>query len=56
MSWFRNTVVTYFPDDDMGNARFDYFQKVVSVESLDKVLAQFTSELDNVGVALFTVR
>ena len=29
VSWFRNSDVTYFPDTDAGNARFDYFKKVV---------------------------
>ena len=31
ISWFRNTAVTYFPDTDVGDARFDYFNDVVAV-------------------------
>mmetsp|Transcript_20322 Transcript_20322/g.38498 ORF Transcript_20322/g.38498 Transcript_20322/m.38498 type:complete len:422 (+) Transcript_20322:907-2172(+) len=55
VSWFRDSAVTYFPmNDDIGDARFDYFQKVVSVEKLDMVLAPFTNDLSHVGVALFT--
>ena len=29
ISWFRDTSITYFPDSDIGNERFDYFKKVV---------------------------
>jgi AGZA family xanthine/uracil permease-like MFS transporter len=54
ISWFRDTSITYFPDNDIGNERFDYFKKVVKIESLDNVLAQFTNELGEVGIALFT--
>ena len=54
ISWFRDTAVTYFPDTDAGNARFDYFTQVVSVEPLDKLLLPFTSELGQVGVAMVT--
>lgn len=41
LSWFRGTAVTYFPDDDMGNDRFDYFRKVVSIESLSSITAKW---------------
>lgn len=54
VSWFRDTSVTYFPDDAAGDARFEYFKKVVSIEKLDMVLAPFTSDLKSVGMALFT--
>lgn len=54
ISWFRNTAITYFPDTDAGDARFEYFKQVVSVEGLDKVLVPFTNELSQVGVALVT--
>jgi AGZA family xanthine/uracil permease-like MFS transporter len=54
VSWFRNTEVTYFPDNASGDARFDYFKKVVSIEPLDKLIAPYTSEMGDVGVALFT--
>jgi hypothetical protein len=46
--------VTYFPDDALGDARFDYFKKVVNIEPLDKLLAPYTSDMSDVGVALFT--
>jgi adenine/guanine/hypoxanthine permease len=54
VSWFRDTSVTYFPDTPAGDARFEYFKQVVSIEKLDKVLAPFTNDLKNVGIALFT--
>jgi len=41
ISWFRGTAVTYFADNDAGDARFEYFKKVASVESLDKVFAAY---------------
>ena len=41
ISWFRGTSVTYFPDDTDGDARFEYFKKVVSVESLDMIFAKY---------------
>lgn len=41
ISWFRGTSVTYFPNDDLGNARFEYFKEVVSVESLSKVAGKW---------------
>ena len=54
VSWFRDTAVTYFPDNEIGDARFEYFKQVVSIEGLDRVLAPFTNELNQVGVALVT--
>ena len=54
ISWFRNTSITYFPNDDVGDDRFDYFKKVVSVEKLDQLLAPYSSNLSEAGVALFT--
>jgi AGZA family xanthine/uracil permease-like MFS transporter len=54
ISWFRGTAIIYFPDTDAGNARFDYFSKVVEVEGLDRVLAPFTNEISQIGVALVT--
>ncbi|KAL7553104.1 hypothetical protein ACHAWF_016356 [Thalassiosira exigua] len=55
VSWFRGTAVTYFPDDEAGDARFDYFKKVVDITGLDMVLAQFTSDLSNIGLAVFVM-
>lgn len=54
ISWFRNTAITYFPDTTLGDARFDYFKQVISIEPLDNVFAPYTSDLSDVGVALFT--
>lgn len=54
VSWFRNTAVTFFPDNEAGDARFDYFTKIVSVEPIDKVTAQFSSDLSSAGLALAT--
>jgi len=55
ISWFRGTAVTYFPDTEAGDARFDYFKKVVDVTGLDLIFAPFTSELKGAGLALFTM-
>jgi hypothetical protein len=52
LSWFRGTAITYFPDTLEGNDRFDYFKKVVSVEKIDLLFANFTSDLSDVTVAL----
>jgi adenine/guanine/hypoxanthine permease len=54
ISWFRGTAITYFPDTPAGDARFEYFKQIVSVETLDLVVAQYTSDLGRVGVAMFT--
>jgi len=54
VSWFRNTSLSYFPDNPLGDDRFDYFKKIVSVEEMSKVLVPFTGELSDAGVALFT--
>jgi AGZA family xanthine/uracil permease-like MFS transporter len=54
ISWFRNTAVTFFPDTDAGDARFDYFSNVVALEPLSKVIAQFSGDLSGAAVALVT--
>lgn len=54
ISWFRDTAITYFPRTAAGDARFDYFAQVVSVEPLNRVLTPFTTDLGPVGVALVT--
>jgi AGZA family xanthine/uracil permease-like MFS transporter len=54
ISWFRNTSITYFPDTPAGNERFEYFKQIVAVEGVSNVFAPFTSDLGQVGVALFT--
>jgi AGZA family xanthine/uracil permease-like MFS transporter len=42
ISWFRDTSVTYFPNTEDGDARFDYFKQVVRVEPLENLLANYT--------------
>merc|ERR1719446_815221 len=54
VSWFRNTAVTYFPDNAVGDARFDYFNNVVALEPINLVTGQFSSDLKGAGVALIT--
>jgi AGZA family xanthine/uracil permease-like MFS transporter len=54
ISWFRNTEITYFPDTPEGDARFEYFKQIVSIEPVNKLLAPFTSDLGDVAVALIT--
>ena len=54
ISWFRNTAISYFPDTSEGDARFDYFTKVVRVEPLDQLVNNFTSEFKGVWGALAT--
>ncbi|KAH9314757.1 hypothetical protein KI387_023384 [Taxus chinensis] len=34
ISWFRNTGVTFFPDNPTGEANYQYFQKVVDVHRI----------------------
>jgi len=55
ISWFRNTAVTFFPDDPVGDYKFDYFSKVVDITGLDLLMVPFTSELSNVALALVTM-
>lgn len=54
VSWFRNTAVTFFPDTAAGDAKFEYFSKVVNIEPIDKLLVQFSGDLGSVGLALVT--
>lgn len=54
VSWFRNTSLTYFPNTPAGDAKFEYFQQIVSVEKLDSLLFNFTGDLGQAGLALFT--
>ena len=55
ISWFRNTEVTFFPSDAVGDLKFDYFKKVVDITRLDLLMVPFTSELSNVALALITM-
>lgn len=54
VSWFRDTAITYFPNTAEGDARFEYFQQYVSIESMDTILAPYTGDLGEVWLALFT--
>jgi len=60
VSWFRNSKVTYFPDTADGDARFDYFKKVVNWHGIEKtggVLFNWTAADWNMDVivALITM-
>jgi AGZA family xanthine/uracil permease-like MFS transporter len=46
--------ITYFPDTPGGDARFEYFKQVVNIEPVNALLAQFTNQLGEVGIALIT--
>ncbi|KAJ5951927.1 Xanthine/uracil/vitamin C permease [Penicillium vulpinum] len=39
ISWPRTTPVTYFPYDDLGTGRFDFFKKVVTFHPIQHTLA-----------------
>lgn len=57
LSWFKNTLITYFPDTDAGDTRYEYFKNVVSVEPLNLITGQFTDDLSQtreVFLALLT--
>ncbi|RIB27545.1 permease family-domain-containing protein [Gigaspora rosea] len=56
VSWFRNSQVTYFPYTEEGNARFDFFKKVVSFHPMEKTLGamRFDIGTSDVWVALIT--
>jgi adenine/guanine/hypoxanthine permease len=55
VSWIRNTAVSYFPDSEAGDDRFDYFKQVVRVEPLGKILINYDfGNLGGVAVALVT--
>ena len=54
VSWFRNTAVTFFPDNAEGDARFDYFSQVVAIEPMDMLLVKYSGDLKGAAVALIT--
>lgn len=37
ISWPRPTSVTYFPHTELGDERFNFFKKVVTFHSIDKI-------------------
>lgn len=58
ISWFRGTAVTYFPDDALGDARFEYFKEVVSIESLSNIAGKWDfseAKGSDYAVALITL-
>jgi len=54
VSWFRNTAVTFFPETEAGDARFDYFKQVVTIEPINELLVNYSSDLKTAGMALLT--
>ncbi|KAJ6779340.1 hypothetical protein PWT90_04278 [Aphanocladium album] len=58
ISWPRNTAVTYFPDTDEGNSRFEFFKQVVAWHPLSRVANQLEWGIETSGshfaLALFT--
>jgi len=59
ISWFRGTNVSYFEDGvfntgGSGEARYDYFVKIVNVESMDKITGEYSDDLNGIATALFT--
>lgn len=41
ISWFRGTAVSYFGDDALGDAKFDYFKQVAAIEGLEKITMKY---------------
>ena len=56
MSWFRNTSFTYFPSTPAGDAKFDFFKKVVTFHPIETTMAKMDFTLDNseIWIALIT--
>ncbi|KAF9094841.1 hypothetical protein BGX23_001484 [Mortierella sp. AD031] len=46
ISWFRGTPVTYFPNDPIGDSRFNYFRQVVSFHTIQKTWAVMDFQLN----------
>lgn len=47
--------MTYFPDTEAGDARFEYFKQVVDIAPVNLLLTQYTKNLAGAGLALFTM-
>ncbi|KNG48652.1 purine transporter [Stemphylium lycopersici] len=58
ISWPRNTSMTYFPDTEIGNDRFNFFKKVVDFHPINRTLNALdwdvTREPGHFALALFT--
>ncbi|CAM9980123.1 unnamed protein product, partial [Phaeothamnion confervicola] len=50
ISWFRGTAVTYFPNTEDGDARFNYFKKVVMFQPIRETAGAVEFNLGNVDV------
>ncbi|KAG0303850.1 hypothetical protein BGZ98_006209 [Dissophora globulifera] len=46
ISWPRKSAITYFPYDDAGNSRFDYFKQVASFHTIKKTMAVMDFQLN----------
>lgn len=58
ISWPRNTAVTYFTHDTIGNDNFNFFKKVVTFHSIKETLVAQTWDISGAsgqfGLALIT--
>ncbi|KAG5929038.1 hypothetical protein E4U42_007349 [Claviceps africana] len=58
ISWPRDTPVTYFPNTEEGNSRFDFFKQIVAWHPVQKTLNQLDWTFNNTGsqfvLAIFT--
>ncbi|KAH7309466.1 permease family-domain-containing protein [Stachybotrys elegans] len=58
ISWPRNTAVTYFPNTDEGDSRFEFFRSIVTWHPISTTLNQlqwsFDSNASHFALALFT--
>ncbi|KAG5958530.1 hypothetical protein E4U58_005334 [Claviceps cyperi] len=58
ISWPRGTSVTYFPDTEAGNSRFEFFKQIVTWHPIQRTLNQIDWTFDNTGshfiLAIFT--
>lgn len=54
ISWFRDTAVSYFPDTEAGDLKFDYFKQVVNIEPINLLLANYSSDIKAALMALVT--
>ncbi|KAG5983487.1 hypothetical protein E4U54_006235 [Claviceps lovelessii] len=58
ISWPRDTAVTYFPNTEEGNSRFEFFKQIVAWHPVEKTLNQLDWTFKNTGsqfvLALFT--
>ncbi|KAL3418570.1 MFS AGZA family xanthine/uracil permease [Phlyctema vagabunda] len=59
ISWPRNSSFTYFPHSDDGDAKFDFFKKIITFHPISGILAAQDWNITNAGsqfaLALFTL-